>query len=114
MSKLFKISLNRVHDRVRITEGDEKLELYVDNDAMRLVAGLSKAQETMKSLSNESTPEQVNNAAMFFAEVIFGDEQAEKLMAFYHNDAGCVINVCGQYFTGRLGKLITKAQKKLK
>ena len=37
---MYKISLNRIHDRVRITEGDEHLDLRVDADPMRMVAGL--------------------------------------------------------------------------
>ena len=52
-------------------------------------------------------------AAEFFAAVIFGKEQAEMLMAFYNDDAACVINVCGQYFRERLANKINKMQKKL-
>ena len=112
MFKPFTISLNRVHDRVRISEGSDTLDLAVDSDPMRLVAGLSQAQKQLQSLTAESTEEEQDNAALYFAEVIFGKKQAEKLAAFYHNDAGCVINVCGKYFEGRLAKLITAAQKK--
>ena len=49
----------------------------------------------------------------FFAGVIFGEEQAKALLDFYHNNAGCVVNVCGQYFSNRLRGLIEKAQKKM-
>ena len=51
-------------------------------------------------------------SARVFAEVIFGKEQAEKLIAFYENDALAVINACGMYFSQRLAKIITKAQKR--
>ena len=111
---MFKISLNRVHDKVEIKEGDEKIMLRVDSDPMRMVAGLSQAQKMLQELNKDSSDEETDKAALFFASVIFGKEQAETLVAFYHNDAACVINVCGQYFSKRLGKLITNAQKKMK
>lgn len=111
---MFKISLNRVHDKVEIKEGDEKIMLRVDSDPMRMVAGLSQAQKMLQELNKDSSDEETDKAAQYFATVIFGKEQAETLVAFYHNDAACVINVCGQYFSKRLGKLITNAQKKMK
>lgn len=111
---MFKISLNRVHDKVEIKEGDEKIMLHVDSDPMRMVAGLSQAQKMLQELNKDSSDEETDKAALFFATVIFGKEQAGTLVAYYHNDAACVINVCGQYFSKRLGKLITNAQKKMK
>ena len=112
MIRPFKLSLHRVHDRVRITEGSDSLTLYVDADPMRRVAGLGKAQKMMQALNQDSTEEQERAAAEYFAQAIFGPDQAERIMAFYHDDAGCVINICGQYFSSRLSKKITKAQKK--
>lgn len=109
---MFTLSLNRVHDRVRIVEGDERLTLIVDGDAMRMVAGLNEAQKRLKALTEESTVDEQKGAAQYFASVIFGEVQAEALMDFYHDDAGCVINICGRYFSDRLAKLIGKAQKR--
>lgn len=114
MFKRYSISLNRVHDRVRITEGDENLDLHVDADPMRLVAGLSQAQKNLQALNKDSTDDDQSKAAEFFAQMIFGKDQAKQLMEFYHGDAGCVINVCGRYFEERLAKKITRAQKKQK
>lgn len=111
---MYKISLNRIHDTVKVIEGSESLKLYVDGDAMRMVAGLSQAQKLLKQINNESTDEETKGAALYFAQVIFGKDQAEKLMQFYHDDAGCVINVCGRYFDKQLSAKITKAQKKSK
>ena len=110
----YKISLHRVHDTVAVKEGGETLKLHVESDPMRMVAGLTQAQKLMQNLNDNSTEDEVNGAAQYFATVIFGKEQAEKLLAFYHNDAGCVISLCGKYFEGRLSKLITQAQKKSK
>ena len=73
---------------------------------------LGQVQQQMQTLNNDSTPEQNQAAAAYFAQAIFGPDQAERIMAFYHDDAGCVINICGQYFSSRLSKKITKAQKK--
>lgn len=110
----YEMTLNRVHDTVTIREGDEKITLTVNGDAMRMVGGLNKAQAQMKALNEASTEEEVKGVAEYFAAVIFGKEQAAQLMAFYAEEPGCVITVCGQYFKNRLAKLITAVQKKLK
>ena len=108
------MTLNRVHDTVVIREGEEKLTLTVNGDAMRIVAGLNRANEKLNKI-NESTPDaDVIAAAEYFAAVIFGKEQAAKLMAFYADDPGCVITVCGRYFKERLAGKITKVQQKAK
>lgn len=111
---MYKISLNRIHDKVRITEGDEHLDLRVDSDPMRVVAGLNEAQRRLKTITDTMPDEDRNAIATYFAAVIFGENQAKELMDFYHDDAACVINVCGKYFSDRLAGLITKAQKKAK
>ena len=113
---MFKMSLNRVHDTVQIREGNEKLTLKVDADPMRLTAGLVQAGQVMKKWGDAEkvTVKQQREYALFFAGVMFGQEQAQKLLEFYHNNPGCVVNVCGQYFEKRLRKLVEKAQKRLK
>lgn len=112
--KDYEISLNRVHDTVKINENGEVLTLVVNADPMRLVAGLNKAQQKMTEMVNhEPTEDEMKETAEYFAAVIFGTEQARKLMEFYANDAACVINVCGTYFRERLGNKISKVQKKI-
>ena len=108
---MFHMSLNRIHDTVKITEGNDSLVLTVNCDPNRLVAGLNQAQKMLTAVNDESKEEEIKAAADYFAGVIFGTEQAKDLMDFYRNDAGCVINVCGQYFANRLKQLIIKAQK---
>lgn len=112
--KGYELTLNRVHDTVRIKENNDSITLQVNGDAMRMVAGLNKAQAKLKELSEESTEEQIKEAAEFFAACIFGQEQARELMQFYANDPGCVITVCGNYFRQRLAGKISAVQKKLK
>ena len=111
--KGYEVTLNRVHDTVKVCEGDEKLTLVVNGDAMRMVAGLNKAQKKMQGITDESTDEDVKEVAEYFAAVIFGKEQADKLMAFYAEDPGSVISVCGNYFKERLAGKISKVQKKM-
>ena len=110
----YEVTLNRVHDVVNIREGGEKLTLTVNGDAMRMVAGFNKAQRKMIALNDDSSDEQIKEAAEYFSAVIFGKEQTEKLMQFYANDPGCVISVCGRYFRERLAGKIAKVQKKMK
>jgi hypothetical protein len=112
--KEYEMTLNRVHDNVVIREGDETLKLTVNGDSMRIVAGLNKAQQKIKDLTDDSTDEQVKECAEYFAAVIFGKEQAAKIMAFYADDPACVISVCGRYFKDRLAGKITQVQKKMK
>ena len=111
---MYKLSLNRVHDRVRITEGDERIELRVDADPMRMVVGLNEAQRRLKTITDDTTVGERDDIALYFAGVIFGESQADTLWNFYHRDAACVINVCGRYFSDRLAKLIEKAQRRMR
>jgi hypothetical protein len=108
------MTLNRVHDTVTFREGDDKITLTVNGDAMRMVAGLNKAQAKMKALSDDTPDSEVIDIAEYFAAVLFGKEQAAQLMDFYANDPGCVIYVCGQYFKERLAGKISAVQKKVK
>lgn len=110
----YEVTLNRVHDNIVVREGGETLKLTVNGDSMRMVAGLNKAREKMAGLTDDSTDEQVRECAEYFAAVIFGKEQSEQLMAFYADDPGCVITVCGQYFKDRLAGKIAQTQKKMK
>lgn len=117
--KLFRrneISLNRVHHTVTINENGEKLKLTISADPMRLVAGLTKAQKKLTETVNGENPtdEDVRDAARFFSNVLFGQEQTEKLFDFYAGDSACVINICGQVFRDQLAAKISKAQKKMK
>ena len=111
---MYTLTMNRVRDRMRIVEGADRLDLRVDGDPMRMVAGLNEAQRRLREINDESAPEQQREAALFFASAIFGDEQAKTLMDFYRGDAACVISVCGRYFSARLAKRIEKAQKRAK
>lgn len=100
-----------VEDKVIFRNVDQTLPLYVRSDAAGLVVRLKEAQEKLKDIDDKSDECQRMNTARFFAKAIFGEEQADRLIDFY-NDPLAVITVCGKYFESRLGKKITKAQKK--
>ena len=105
------LSLNRVYDTVTIREGSEKLTLHVNADPTRLVVGLTQAQKQLSTITQETTEEEKEEVSRFFSNVIFGEEQTQKLFDYDYGDPACVIAVCGKYFADRLSKLITKAQK---
>lgn len=107
------MSLGRVHGSLVIKEGFDKLTLYVDADAMRLTAALMQENERLRRYGEKATAKQQKELALDFAATMFGREQAQKLLDFYHGNAACVISVCAQYFSGTLTKLIAKAQKRL-
>ena len=100
-----------VHDRVTFRNGEGELTLEVKADASMMVSNLNKAQKRLSVLEDDTEEEEQKSVAKFFAAVIFGEEQAEKLMDFYKEPL-TVITVCGKYFQERLGKIITKAQKR--
>lgn len=106
------LSLGRVYDTISIKEGGKRLILHVNEDPFRLTVGLSQAQKRLSGITEETPEEDREAIARFFAEVIFGEKQTQELFDFYYGDAVCVISVCGKYFANRLGKLITKQQKK--
>lgn len=110
---MFKITLNRVRDHIIIREGNDELPLTVDSDARSIITRLLRAQKALREINNDTTPDRQYEAAYGLAEAIFGKDQADKLMAFYLDDAGCVVTVCGMYFEKRLAKKITAAQKRL-
>jgi hypothetical protein len=111
--KDFEITLKRVHDTLIVRECEEKLRLVVNGDALRMVSGINKAVEKLNALTDESGEEAMREAAEYYAVVLFGKDQARKLMEFYAEDAGCVLTVCTKYVTQRLGQKIAEAQKKM-
>lgn len=106
------LTLCRVYDTIKITEGGETLTLHVNSDPSRIVVGLAQAQKRLVTITEETTDEEREEIARFFSGVIFGEEQTQKLFDFYYGESSCVVAVCGQYFAKRLSKLISKAQKR--
>ena len=107
------ITLNRVRDRITVREGNETIELYVDSDANTLIRRLQAAQKALTEIDEETSEAERKKAAEGLSVAIFGQEQTEKLLDFYHGDYGCVVSICGMYFGDHkrgLAKKITKVQ----
>lgn len=111
MFGVYTLTANRVHDRVKFTEGNDTVILRVEADPDQLVAGLLEAQKLMKAIQTE---EDVPKAAHFFAKVLFGEEQAQRLLDFYYGNPGCVLEMLCRYFASHLNKKIVAAQKRKK
>lgn len=108
-------TLNRVRDSFKIKEGNETLSLYVDKDSRRIVTDLQKAQKQIHEITPGSSEDEIRNASLAMPRAVFGEEQTQKILEFYHNDVGCVATIFGIYFSDKkngLAKKITKAQKK--
>lgn len=112
---MFRITLNRVRDKITVKEGDEKMILSVDSDARVIITKIRNAQEMLVKVNKpEATDEERAAAAIEFSRAIFGPDQTDKLYQFYNWDYSCVITICGLYFEKRLRKKIAAAQKKIK
>ena len=112
---MFRLTLNRVRDRITIREGSETLPLTVDCDARMIVTRIRQAQMQINEANkSESTDEDRMKAARAFAVAIFGEKQTDQLAEFYSGDYSCVMTISGLYFEKRLCKKIIAAQKKLK
>ena len=96
---------------MRFRNVDKTLTLYVRSDATSLVAKIVEAEKKMKGITVKSDECERVNVARYFAQAIFGEDQGNQLFDFY-NEPLAVMAVCGEYFQKRLGKMITKAQKK--
>ena len=113
MKHLFRreITPYSVEDKVIFRNVDKTITLFVRSDASGIVNRLKSAQDKLKVITDKSDECERVNAARFFAQSIFGEDQGNQLFDFY-NDPLAVISVCGIYFEKQLGKKITKAQKK--
>ena len=111
----YKITLNRVHDLIEVREGMEHLILRVDADPVWIVYLINKLEPRLNSIKKEEEAKQeAESIARELCSAIFGKAQMERLFELYNGDAICVISVCSKYFSERLVKLITKAQKRAK
>ena len=100
-----------VIDNIEFFDGKNTLPVNVRADAASLVVNIKKAYDKLSGLTDESPEETKAETARMFARAIFGQEDGDKLCAFYR-DPLVVISICGKYFKERLAAKITKAQKK--
>lgn len=111
----YRLSMGRVHDLIEVREGTESLVLRVDADPIDLVRMINRLEPSMNNIQNQEEPEkEVESIAREFCTAIFGKDQTGKLFELYNGDGASVFGIVSRYFSERLGKLITKAQKKAK
>ena len=101
-----------VTDKIRFLNVDRAFDAVVRSDASSLVVGLKRVNDRLSAMTDETPEAERLSAARFFADTLFGSEQGGAFCDFYGNDPLTIINACGMYFRERLGKKITKAQKK--
>ena len=111
---MFRITLNRVRDKITVKEGNEELTLRVDKDPRVIAIELKTAQKALSEIKDDSTAVSRIQAAKSLSEAMFGAEQTKSLFRFYSDDPGCVVTICGMYFEKRLAKKIARAQMKQK
>lgn len=105
----YKASLGRVHDLIEVREMNETLTLRVDADPVEIMRVI---QSLGRQIENDKDTENADGFTKAFCTAIFGEAQTAKLYEFYNNEMSCVLSICSKYFSERLGKLITKAQKR--
>lgn len=111
----YKLSLGRVHDLIEVREGTEHLILRVDADPMELVRTINSLEPRMNAIEDNAEAErEIDGIAREFCIAIFGAEQTDKIFDFYNKNGVAVLGIVGKYFSERLGRLITKAQKRAK
>ena len=101
-----------ISDTVRFRNADQTICLTVRSDAPSLVLGMKRVGEKLTGMDDNTEDSERVEAARFFAQTLFGSDQGDSLVQFYHEDALAIISACGMYFQKRLAKKITKAQKK--
>lgn len=110
--KPYRISLGNVYDDIEVVRGEQTLNLSVDESPAKMVQGLADVHDRIQKMNRESSDEEWKDAALMMARVIFGEEQAAKLLEFYHGDHFAVISVCTKYYSERLHKKIRDVQTK--
>jgi hypothetical protein len=100
-----------VTDTVVFRNGDDRIKMQVRADDSLLVIGIKRANERIRTLTDDTPDDEKKTAALMLAQAIFGDDQGTALYDFY-GDPYAVISACGLYFRERLAKIITKAQKR--
>lgn len=107
-------TLGNIRDHITFAEGNDTLDLTVDESPARIISGLMAIKDKMGALGENASQEEETEAALDFAIVIFGHEQAQEIMRFYRGNGEYVMRICEKYFNRRLRGLILKQQKKSK
>jgi hypothetical protein len=109
----YKASLGHVHDLIEIREGNERLPLRVDADPISIVRLIGRLEPQLSSIQDQEQAEkEAEGIAREICNAIFGKQQMKKIFEMYNDDSSAVLGICSKYIAERLGKLVTKKQKK--
>ena len=103
-----------IRDKLRIQDGDAHIDIDICAAPGDIIPGVARAQAMLKGLNADMTRDEIKERALALASAIFGEDQAQKLLDFYGGDATCVMELSIEYFSKRLKKKLTKAQKRMK
>ena len=107
-----RLTLNRVRDTVYFREGRDEIRMVVDEDALAIGRRIRRSLEYIDEAKQDEA--KIESAARQFVEAVFGADQTEKLVEFYHGDMIPAFEITSLYMTKRLAKIITKAQRNAK
>lgn len=108
-------SKNRFSDTLTITSGTQSMTLLVDVDLNTLAGAMRKAKEILAEAQNAAmaAPTEANMAAMGQAlrnlvVCVFGEEQAEKCITFYSDNAESMLEDLMPYILRRIAPMAAK------
>lgn len=111
---MFKLSSNHVRDKVAFIEGTERLVLTVDVDPLGIIDEMTGIISELKGIDEKSTDDaEFLRLARKMGVFMFGEEQTEKLVTFYHGNPKQLFSMVTRYFVERLNGLIVAKQKKV-
>ncbi len=105
-------TLHRVHDVITVREGGETIRLRVDDDAMRMTQKILLVQKELQAVPDTASEAERQAAILHFAAALFGEEQAQALLAFYGGAADCVLLISSRAFSERIAPKINRAQRR--
>lgn len=110
---MFTLSSNHVRDKVAFVEGAERLVLTVDVDPLGIIDEMTGIIEELKGIDEKSADTgEFMRLAKKMSIFMFGEEQTEKLVTFYHGNEKQLFSMVTRYFVERLNGLIVAKQKK--
>lgn len=106
------LTLNHVHDRITVKEGNERITLLIDADVTDLARKCKTALSVIERARED--PEARAGAGLALSKAIFGEAQTRRLLDFYGGNEVAVLEISVKAFTMRLASQIEKAQRKAK
>ncbi len=111
---MFTMSSNHVRDKVAFVEGAERLVLTVDVDPLGIIDEMTGIIGELKNLDEKTADDkEFLRLARKMGVFMFGEEQTEQLVTFYHGNPKQLFSMITRYFVERLNGLVVAKQKKI-